>query len=92
MKNWAIFVDGIFHSRYKRRSDADGHAAFLRETTGKRVEVVWDIEPSSADRIDGSAGTGDPVISTVRYFSDLGRMGKAIPAYQKIDPVTRADR
>jgi hypothetical protein len=46
MKNWAIFGDGIFHSRYKRRSDADGHAAFLRETTGKRVEVVWDIEKS----------------------------------------------
>jgi hypothetical protein len=51
MKNWAIFVDGVFHSRYKQRADADGHAAFLRETTGKRVVVLWDVEASPADRM-----------------------------------------
>lgn len=45
MKNWAIFVGGVFHSRYKRRSDADGNAAFLRQSMpGKLVEVVWDVE------------------------------------------------
>jgi hypothetical protein len=51
MKNWTIFVNGIFHSRYKRRSDADGHAAFLRQSTEKLVEVVWDVEISPADRM-----------------------------------------
>lgn len=52
MKNWAIFVNGVFHSRYKRRSDADGNAAFLRQSLpGKLVEVVWDVEQSPALRL-----------------------------------------